>query len=54
MAGQAGGSSPHLNTDSKASLKQELLEKGCFFLLSGHPIIAPFRHATLSDTNASF
>ena len=31
MAGQAGGSSPHLNTDSKASLKQELLEKGHAF-----------------------
>jgi len=31
MAGQAGGSSPHLNTDSKATLKQELLEKGHAF-----------------------
>ena len=31
MAGQTGRSSPHLNTDTKGSLKQELLEKGHAF-----------------------
>ena len=31
MAGQTGRSSPHLETDTKASLKQELLDKGHAF-----------------------
>ena len=31
MAGKAGGSSPHLNPDPKAGLKQELLREGHAF-----------------------
>jgi type VI secretion system protein ImpH len=50
MAGQTGRSSPHLNTDSKASLKQELLEKGHAF--SFFQVIRLLRLFTLQSTQA--